>query len=356
MLENTDPSVKETNLELSDKNKNSHETILEVIKMIGRGISIFLFFVGIDQFIRIFFENYKITLLLFCSIVINFWLVWEIILLAINLNKNKRGKIGVFKERDFGYSIYNWVHELHTQNRHKGVVDLRNKLSHTLHVLGLHNIRQMVGSLALESASILNDRQSLIEIYIDDLGWAVHMTGNDNLAKINIQHGISTSRKYRNTFSDLGMCILWEAKGLRHLAFLEAANNGEYEKYLDEAEKTLDEHPDQKSNFLIRDRMQLLHTKAEILCLEYGILKKGTLGKKDKIGITKMQKALSGVEQVAETFKTLGDLERYAKAQTLQVRMLSAIRRDNEAAEIKARLNLLIASSELLSYDRIAPI
>ena len=162
---------------------------------------------------------------------------------------------------------------------------------------------------------------------------------------------------YYNSLNQLGRLVLAEAKGLRHLAVLSAiAGEGDQDDFNSKASAVLDSHPDQDSLLVKRDRMQLLHSDAEILAVRFGVLTEGTIRKNDHSVITQIEQALSDLENATLTFQAIGDLERCAKSTNLQARLLSAIHRELEADEVRAKLERLLAASQLLSLDRILPI
>jgi tetratricopeptide (TPR) repeat protein len=323
-----------------------------LLRSAGRGATAFVSVGTAYQVLLIYFET-RLPLPLFISVFVNIWLLWELVVTHTD-DSDESDEDDRSADEVFSDAVLVWTEELHEQGRHMGVISLRKRFSHVLHILGFHEVRYEVGELALQSANILRERDDRVEILIDDMGWTLHMCGKTEEAIDNIQKGVNIARQ--TTGEKSGRLILAEAKGLRHLSFLYTLKGrSEAESYIEKAKDVLDTHPEPESGEVQRDRMQLLHTRAEIRCMNYGILSNGKI-RNNPEAEAEIESSIDDLTEVIETFEALGDLERAAKSMRLKVRMLNAIDRELDAKEVEARLDDFLKKSQLFSYDRISPV
>ncbi|WP_227134641.1 hypothetical protein [Halorubellus salinus] len=323
-----------------------------LIRSLGRGATAFVSVGTAYQVLLIYFRT-RLPLFLFISGFINIWFMWELVVVYTDESSGSDEEDQSADEM-FSDAVLAWTQELHEQGRHMGVISLRKRFSHVLHILGYHDVRYEIGELALQSANVLRETDDRVEILIDDMGWALHMCGKTEDAIDNIQKGVDIARQ--TTDEKSGRLILAEAKGLRHLAFLYTLQGrGEAENYIENAWDVLDTHPEPGSEEVRRDRMQLLHTWSEIRCMNYGILSNGKI-RNNPEAEAEIESSIDDLTEVIETFEALGDLERAAKSMRLKVRMLNAIDREIDAKEVEARLNDILEKSQLFSYGRISPV
>lgn len=265
--------------------------------------------------------------------------------------KLKKREKSISPANSLALAIIEYGFQLHTNGRDKALVNLRNKFSITLHILGFHKIRIQLGEIAIQSATIVRDNAAKAEILIDDLGWANYLLDNNDIARKNIERGIeianiSKSLKQENHIR-LSLC---EAKGLRHLAII-TDNTKDAHIKLNKALSILNSLEDQSLIEVKRDIAQINHARALITAMSLNIHKSGTLRKGDIEGIKLINEALKQVRLSSSIFKDIGDLDRYVKALSLEVRLLESMGAETEAMEVTALCNRTIASSEWIRIE-----
>lgn len=245
------------------------------------------------------------------------------------------------------HSILEYANQLHREGRDQALVTLRNHFSITLHILGFHKIRVNLGELALQSATILENNLIKVQVLIDDLGWANYLLGNRKIAIANIARGVEIARAAKDDKSD--EILLWEAKGLRHLALITCLEDrAGAESRLDKAEELLRGIKRHDLTEVSRDLAQIYHARALVRAMVLGVHKEGRLRKGDDDGLNEVKEALRLVRQSAQIFQNIGDRDRYTKALFLEVRLLEAMGAETEALEARALRDRTLASSEWL--------
>jgi hypothetical protein len=252
-------------------------------------------------------------------------------------------------EENLAISIIGYGKKLRSEGRDNALINLRNNFSHTLHVLGFHELRTELGGIALGSAVILGDTATRAEVLIDDLGWANFLLGHQEIAEKNIEHGIQVATEARTSAPEAQAVrlALSEAKGLRHLALINVKDVGQMQSRIDEAIGIL-QMLTQSSLEVKREISQIHHARALSIAMYLGIHKSGFIRETDVDGLAKITAALASVRISASGFKEISDRERYAKALALEVRLLEAKEAFTEAKETAAMRDRVLAESEWL--------
>lgn len=252
---------------------------------------------------------------------------------------------------DFGKAVLMYIRYLKSINKHSSVVDLRNKLTHLFHLLGLNTSREEMGKIALESAVVIKDYISKAEILIDDIGWAIHLQGRTTEARNNLYKAIELL-EHISIFSDDDKIRinLAHAKAYRHLAFLVS----EKEKQIIFLNKCIElinllkNDPILLSKYqksILCDEAQIFHARAFLIARNIGIHIEGYIQLNEKEDELLTREALSEVKKAITIFFEIGDMEREAKALVLQERLHSALREEIEAIETRARREMVITNS-----------
>jgi len=285
--------------------------------------------------------------LLFCiilSLVAELWLVHEF---KVVMEKT-------VPSNDFARSVLMYARYLKSVQKDKSVVQLRNKLTHLFHLLGLHASREELGKITIGSTAIINDNLSKGEILIDDLGWAIHLQGRTHEAIENISKGIGllTGIEVKEDEENIVRRNLAIAKAYRHLAFL--SPNTEMQKenltHCDNIISELSKNVTLMKSFgqkIICDQAQVHHARGFLIAKNIGLHLSGTVPLKDTNIRVQATQALRETTFAISLFEQVGDLEREAKALVLLERLFSALHEDIEALEAKARRENIIASSGL---------
>jgi hypothetical protein len=243
-------------------------------------------------------------------------------------------------------AIVEYGRQLHCDARDKAVVNLRNNMTLTLHVLGFYQQRIALGELALQSSVITGDSISRAQILVDDIGWAQFLQGDAVNAVQNITRGIDLARSCHSELATSGQTLLkfslCEAKGLRHLALIQQDKT---KQYLDSALALL-QALDQSHPEVQRDIAQIYHAEALTIAARHRVQKIGSINMGDLEGLKDIDLALRHLRQSEAIFLRIEDKERYAKTLALEVRLLEAKRSDTEAKEVAALRDRALASSE----------
>ena len=252
---------------------------------------------------------------------------------------------------EFGASVLMYINYLKSVGKDHTVVELRNKLTHLFHLLGLNAAREQIGKIALEATVVIDDRISRAEILIDDLGWALHLQNRMQEARANIQKAID--------LLVVQECVLPEAKlrqhlaiakAHRHLAFL-AVDAGDQERHLNECAKTIKRIRQKNEVFSLFERQitcddaQIYHARAYLIARNLGIERQGVIKPSEKSEADKAQEALQYITHAVALFSGINDLEREAKALVLVERLQYALQNEIEAIEAKAQRDAVLAKS-----------
>ncbi|AUG55900.1 hypothetical protein [Thalassospira marina] len=253
--------------------------------------------------------------------------------------------------KDFGASVLMYARYLAATRRHQMVVELRNKLTHLFHLLGLNGEREKLGQLAEKSSAVLKDNASRAEVLIDDLGWAIHLQGRTDEAEENIKAALVMLESEAPTNLE-GKVRNFRArsKANRHLAFL-AENLNLRSFYLDKCREAFEQVQTEKSaielyNVGIRcDEAQLYHAQAYLSARDLGVQAEGELPDNDIAARKIADKALTIVNRAIEIFEDIGDLERQVKALVLVERLYRATGQRVKAVDAGALREEALAKS-----------
>lgn len=329
--------------------------------IIGKGLAnwlsrlgaIVLTMVGIEQIVHRFgidlIENYRIDLLHFIFIVIILSLTSELWISHRNLHTDVVNAPETNPRNDFGVAVIMYAGYLKSIGKHTAVVDLRNKLTHLFHLLGLNKEREEFGRIALESCVVIKDHISKSEVLMDDLGWAAHLQGRTMEASQNIKRSLKVLSEV-SPISELDKlrARLGIAKANRHLAFLSRADSSQAE-HLSKSFGIISNL--KKDNILMKgfekriltDEAQIHHARAFLIVKRFGLHIEGTVPGIDPESLEKTRLALTETQKALQIFEQVGDLERQAKALVLQERLYSALGEDIEALETKAHREKVLA-------------
>lgn len=245
-------------------------------------------------------------------------------------------------------AIVSYGEQLRKDRRDGALVSLRNSFTMTLHILGFHELRSQLGTMALESAAVLQDVGATVSILIDDIGWAKYLVNEGTSAVENITRGLEIARTRRAGLSpSAGLELaLSEAKGLRHLALIHSLDEDRSDLLLAEAESVLTGLRDSEFPQVRRDLAQLRHAKALSTATRLQVHKGGYLAPDDATGRTVLESALHDVRYAAQEFRDLQDFARYTKALFLEVRLLEAKGAEGEAQQVRVLRDRILAISD----------
>lgn len=253
--------------------------------------------------------------------------------------------------REFGTSVLMYARYLRSTRRHQMVVELRNKLTHLFHLLGLNSEREEMGRLAVESSTVLKDSASKAETLIDDLGWAVHLQGRTDEAEESIHAALKILENADlPNLEDKVRNYRARSKAYRHLAFLTSTPSRRV-LHLNACQSAIDEikTDDQALTLyeagILCDEAQLYHAQAYLAARDLGIQQDGTIDKTDQHARQIASDAFDLVSRAVEMFEALGDLERQVKALVLVERLHSALGRHLEAIEAGALREEVLSKS-----------
>lgn len=219
-------------------------------------------------------------------------------------------------------SILAYGHELADTNKHSALVDLRNRASRMLHLVGARETRQELGELTLVSAAALADRLTQASVLADDLGWSVFENGNTDEAAENIDEAIQLLTEQLDLGADPREQLLsLRAKAYRHMASIEAERRHfdlafeQIENAKSDAEQLPE--PDQAIHLA-----QLNYTTAHLLTrqLDARVGMDGRINQASPEYPT-LCEAQKLCEKAAKTFEAHFDLERAAKVAHLRCRI-----------------------------------
>lgn len=253
--------------------------------------------------------------------------------------------------REFGASVLMYTRYLRSTRRHHMVVELRNKLTHLFHLLGLNAQREEMGRLALESSTVLKDSASRAETLIDDLGWAVHLQGRTEEAEENINSAIRMLEKEKaNRLDEKIRNYRARSKAHRHLAFL-ASTPSLRRFHLQECKDAIDalKGDEEAMNLhragIVCDEAQLHHAQAYLSARDLGVQQEGVLPEDDQHARRIATEALDTVQQAVNLFEEIGDLERQVKALLLVERLNNALGHKLEEIEARALKEEVLSQS-----------
>lgn len=219
-------------------------------------------------------------------------------------------------------SILAYGRELAATNKHSALVDLRNRASRMLHLVGARETRQELGELTLVSAAALADRLTQASVLTDDLGWSVFENGNTDEAAENIDEAIQLLTEQLDLGADPREQLLnLRAKAYRHMASIEAERRHfdlAFER-IENAKSDAEQLPEPDQAIHLA---QLDYTKSHLLTRQLD----ARVGKDGRIDPTSPEypmlcEAQGLCEKAAKTFEAHFDLERAAKTAHLRCRI-----------------------------------
>lgn len=249
-------------------------------------------------------------------------------------------------EQVLANAILLWADDLYSQNRYRSLLDLRNNVSMTLHILGFHDARWRLGQMAFQAATLLEDDLAKSHVLIDDLGWAAFLLDKEADALQSIRRGIDVARAARlRAPSRPTSLTLLEAKGLRHLALIGCRTDArDAERHLNEALSLLSAL-DQSDLEVRRDIAQIWHAEALAVATRHGVQRGGLVGAGHRSANDDVRQAIAKLRTAADEFRSIDDQVRYTKALFLLVRLLEAVDATQEAREGRILLDRALASS-----------
>jgi tetratricopeptide (TPR) repeat protein len=256
----------------------------------------------------------------------------------------------------FSDAILRLAKQFNKEGRDKPLVDLRNNTSHTLHIFGYHKIREELGKLALQSAAVVKDNETKVEVLCDDLGWCLFMQGENEHAILNIEQAIEVADTIIRdcTNIDFVRVNLFKAKALRHLATISSISNDikKSDNLLDEAYNIISKL-DKKDIRVATDVAQISFCKAQNVAIRYNISETGSIRKTDKEALNAIHEATCFLTEAEKKFSDVGDIDRKVKSLVLHARLLESINDESRYLEIAALKNRAIASSQWLNTNNI---
>lgn len=254
-------------------------------------------------------------------------------------------------------AIVKYARLLADESKDSALISLRNSFSPTLHLLGLHKYRYQLGALAINSANILRDNVTKVEILVDDLGWARYLQSEFREEGLkSIARGVEEAKTIDANLEGeaLERCRLAHAKGLRHLAV--AAASSEFTKalgLLEEAEKVLSGLEGFYHHTIVRDKAQLAHAKALIIAKYLRIEVEGYIRSGDAEGLSLCNDAIRSNGEALDKFEKLREIDRYVKSCYLQARLLHATFRTEEGDEMQALASRALSKSEWIGENSV---
>jgi tetratricopeptide (TPR) repeat protein len=280
---------------------------------------------------------------LFCSLLLNVFLITEVSLFPNRVTVGIPFAATQQQPQSFITALLDFASGLLQQGKASTVLEIRDAMSHLLHLLGAHEARLKLGGIALEAAVQAKDEVRHAQILIDDLGWAGFALGQRKAADGNIRRGISIAESIpASDKRAFGRAHLIAAKGYRHLAMMlgddvsadQMLKSAWHSLELMEAEPFV---ADLFQKDLVRDFAQVEHARASLIMRSVGIEQSGILSAANGAGIKKAQDALELLNRAEEAFSSVNDFERLTKILKSKERLLSAMGDDTAAVETRAQ-------------------
>ncbi|GAA1843544.1 hypothetical protein GCM10009687_06370 [Asanoa iriomotensis] len=223
----------------------------------------------------------------------------------------------------------------------QAILELRSWSSRLLHLMGATTERTELGQIALAAAAALQERDTQIDILIDDLGWSLFEHGDPDTAISNIGEALRMIENRLVSSPGDVVALGAKVKALRHLANIESRN-----KDLPSARADIGTARAAASNLSGAERdlhlAQLDHSEAEIILTAIN-KSVGPTGQVDPSGTqSALLNEASRLAECAETvFHGLSDHEREVKALKTKVDLLVHDTRKEKFREADARLRRL---------------
>lgn len=245
----------------------------------------------------------------------------------------------------YAYGILAYGELLHRENRDPALLRLRHSSSLTLHVLGFHSERVLLGTWALESAQFLDDSLSTMEVLMDDLGWGNYLLGKSDVATANIRKAIEYGHRMSADVGGPRRSLLL-AKAYRHLGVIETAKADRvYDAGFRNSRTLLEEIRMVAPAEVSIDLAHVDHAEALAIVSMLRLNRAGSLRRGDEAGEAHLRKALNLARRARDQFYVGGDQGRFAKSLVLEVRILEAVHENAEAAQLALLRDRAVAAS-----------
>jgi hypothetical protein len=247
--------------------------------------------------------------------------------------------------RMFAAGILAYGRVLHDQRRDTALLRLRHDVGLTLHVLGFHSERAVLGEWALESAQFTDDKLEIVSILIDELGWNNYLLGKAEAA-LNIEKAIRLADRLPAGVGEPRRSLL-VAKAYRHLGVITTQRWGSFQSdKFETSEKILLNVQHQAPHEVSVELAHLSHAEAIAIATMLEVNVVGKIRKSDAVANDLLRKALRLTRDGRRGFQDAGDQGRFAKSLVLEVRILEAIHEEREAAQLIPLRDRAIAASE----------
>jgi hypothetical protein len=288
-----------------------------------------------------FISSYHLTVALFGSLLLNLYLLIELLVFPHRIIVPTPVPQTIHQPKAFVTALIDFVKALEEQGKISTVLDIRDSMSHLLHLLGEHEARYKLGEIALAAAVQAKDELGRAQILVDELGWAAFMLGKDTAAA-NIRRGVNIAESIPPSSPFVGQARLVAAKGYRHLAMV-ASDDASIVKNLEAARttlKSLESVPTLEATVrreVMRDFAQIDHAEGTLIIRHLGFDKGAILRAADAEGTRKAQNALELLNRAATAFEAIGDYERLTKALLTKEHVLAGLGDETAALETKAQ-------------------
>lgn len=232
---------------------------------------------------------------------------------------------------------------LSDEGRDPALVELRNNISHTLHALCFHEQQITLGEYALQSARFLRSEHTELSIMIDELGWTRYLLGYNSGIE-SIDEAIRRLDNIEGHGKLTPALRVVATKAYRHRGvILSASSPQESATAFDRAETLANgiESVSQKQANLAH----IAFARAQAIATRYGISHHGQLDLSDMTAVGEVDDAIQLVRDTLHEYEELEDVGRQTKCRYLEVRLLRARQRDDEARLVEPDLNRLLKTS-----------
>ncbi|WP_189159282.1 tetratricopeptide repeat protein [Lentzea pudingi] len=260
---------------------------------------------GLDAFDVTILSKTTQSLILYCSLIANVFLIVELVLAFLRVQKAASSST---LDDTFPKLLVREITGLQVNRDYARIIRYREAFSRTLWLEGNLDERIQLGTLAEDAAIQLGNRSAQAAALIDDLGWT-HVAKRDYAtAERHIKHGKTVAIEEGDSY--------WQAKAERHLAGI-AIGQENYNKaydHLAEAAKIAGSI----SENLIRDEM--------LAGIEYGLAECAYRNNENA-------KALTHLDTSEVIRKQVGDATRAVRVRSLRGRILLKLDRAAEAKD-----------------------
>ncbi|MFL6124276.1 hypothetical protein [Actinophytocola sp.] len=219
-------------------------------------------------------------------------------------------------------AILEYAKYLHKQYKDRALLALRANTTRTLHLLGAHDQRAELGRLCLHAAQRAEDVETEASILLDDLGWAYHESGHDDLAREHITEAIELVEQRiaaSQTDGTTGLQLLL-IRGYRHLAAIAPSHD------LDGALRNLiraeSQLIDLAEDLSTAEKHGLNAVYGHVVAVHYGLTRGETaVFPEGTAEAVQVAEAMNRVEPAITYYEHSGDIERAAKTAAIFARL-----------------------------------